>query len=129
MHIGTGRVGQGGHDVDGTGERRTAKYPSGGSFQNLDALNLADIHGEVKGIVSRLRVADVDAVEQDSHLLVVASADADVCLRANGSSLSHIHSCNIFEQVVNTLHWSRLNIALLQYSNHSRSLTFGQGRP
>ena len=129
MHIGTGGVGSLGHDVDGTKHRRGTIHSSCRSLQHLDALNLSKVYGKVKGIVSSLWVTDVDAVEQNNYLLIVASTDADVSLGTNGSPLSDIHSSHILEQVIDTLYWRSLNVAAIQYGYHSHSLTLGQGRP
>ena len=51
------------HDVHGTYQRRGAIHTTGRSFEHLYALNIADVYREVKGIMPRLWVADVDAVE------------------------------------------------------------------
>ena len=51
------------YDVHGSYQRRGAIHPSGRSFEHLYALDVADVYREVKGIVPRLWVADVDAVE------------------------------------------------------------------
>ena len=42
--------------------------------------------------MSGLRVADVDAVEQNGYLFVCASSDAHVCLGTDGASLAYIHA-------------------------------------
>ena len=73
-----------------------------------------------------LRVADVDAVEQDGDLLLCSSPDANVGLRSNRSTLTDIDSCCIFEQIVNTLYRRRLNVLAAQYSDHSRRLPQGK---
>ena len=112
-------------DVDGTHKRRCAIDTSGRSFEHFDTLNLTDIDGKIKGIVTALRVADINAVEQDCDLFVVASTDADVGLRSNWSTLADIHSCGVFQQIINTLHRRSLNVATLQYSYHSRCLVAG----
>ena len=111
------------HDVDGSSQARCAKHPSGGTFEHLDALNLADVHWEIKTVVTGLRIADVDAVEQNCDLLLCSSPDAYVCLRANGPSLADVHPCCILEQIVNTLYRRRLNVLAAQYSDHSRRLS------
>ena len=76
-----------------------------------------------------LGVADVDAVEQDDDLLLCAASYRDVGLCTNGASLADIHADGVFQQIVNTLYGSLLNVSTVQYSDHSRSLTLGQGRP
>ena len=78
--------------------------------------------------MSRLRVADVDAVEQDGYLFAVAAAYAHVGLCSEWPSLAHIYSRYIFQQVVDTLYWRRLNVLAAQYSYHSRLLTQRQRR-
>ena len=109
-------------DVDGTKQRRCSIDPACWSFEHFNTFDFADVNWEIKHVVSCLRVADVDAVEQDSDLLAVAASDAHVSLRSNRSTLPDIHACGIFQQIVNTLHWRRLYIGSFQYSYHSRSL-------
>ena len=72
--------------------------------------------------MSRLRVADVDAVQQNRYLLACASSDAYIRLGTDGSALAHIHANSHLQQIVNTLYWRRLNILAAQYSDHSRGL-------
>ncbi len=114
------------HDVYRPQERRRAEHPSCRPLEHFDALDVADVHGEVEGVVSRLRVADVHAVEQHCDLLVVAAADADVGLRANRPALPHVHPCRVFEQVVDTLCRRLFDVLALQHSNHSGRLSVCQ---
>ena len=73
-----------------------------------------------------LRVADVDSVEQNSYLLVVAAPYANVGLCSYRTTLPHIDGYELLQQVVYTLYRRRLNILSAQYSYHSRLLTLGQ---
>ena len=116
------------HDVDGSEQRRGAEHSSGRSLEHFNALYVCHIHREIEGIVSRLRVADVYAIEEDCDLLEVSAADTDVGLRSNRTTLPHIHAGDVFQQIVNTLHWRTLNFLAVQYSYHSRRLTSGQRR-
>ena len=72
--------------------------------------------------MSRLRVADVDAVQQDGYLLARTASDAHVRLSTDRTALAHIHANRHLQQIVNTLYWRRLNLLAAQYSDHSRSL-------
>ena len=78
--------------------------------------------------MGRLRVADVDAVEQNSYLLTASASDADVGEGTQRAFLSDVGSCYELQHVVNTLYRSRLNLVVAQYSNHSRLLTLRQWR-
>ena len=102
--------------------REDVPYSSCRTFENFYTLNFANVNGEIEGVVSCLRVADVDAVEEDCDLFVVAATYAHVGLRSNWSALTDINACGVFQQIVNTLHWSRLNVGTFQYSYHSCSL-------
>ena len=115
------------HNIHRSHKRRGAIDAGGRTLENLDSLNVADVAGEVEGVVPRLRVADVDAVEQDGDLLLRAASDAHVRLGSDGSTLADIHACGVLQKVVNTLYWRRLNIVTRQYSYHSRCLTKCQG--
>ncbi len=79
--------------------------------------------------MARLRVTDVDAVEQQNNLFGSAASYRDIRLCTNRSSLTDIHANGVFQQVVNTLYGCLRNIGTVQYSYHSRSLTLCQGRP
>ena len=117
-----------GHNVDGPYQRRCTIDASGRTFEHLNALNVRNVEWEVEGIMPCLRVADVNAVEQDSDLLIVAASDTDVGLRSNRSTLADVYAYGIFQQIVNTLYRCRLNVGPLQHSDHSRLLTSGQRR-
>ena len=90
-------------DVDGAQQGRRSIDPCGRSFQDLDALDVAEVHRKVERVVSRLRVGDVDPVQEDGDLVVSAAADADVRLHAHGAALAHVHAQGVFEQVVDRL--------------------------
>ena len=79
--------------------------------------------------MARLRVTDIDAVEQQDDLVLGTASDGDVCLCTNGPSLTDIHAYSVFQEIVNTLYWCLRNVCAIQYSDHSRSLTLCQGRP
>ena len=76
--------------------------------------------------MSRLRIADIDAVEQYCNLLGCAAPYADVGLRTQWSPLSDIHACGVFHQIVNTLYWRLRNLLTVQYRYHSRRLPDGK---
>ena len=92
-----------GDDVDGSQQRRGSVNPGSGPFEHLDALDIAQVHGEIHRIMPGLRVGDVDAVKQDRDLVVGAAADADVGLHAHGAALADIYAQRVFEQVVDGL--------------------------
>ena len=50
-------------DVDGTEKGRCSVDSSGRPFQHFYAFDFANVDWEIEGIVSGLRVANVDAVE------------------------------------------------------------------
>ena len=79
--------------------------------------------------MARLRVTDIDAVEQQDNLFGGAASDRDVSLGSDGASLAYVYANGVFQQIVNTLYGGLRNIAAIQYSYHSRSLTLRQGRP
>ena len=128
-HAGAGLLGGARHDVDGSHERRGAVDAACGAFEHLDADNLAQVDGQIHRVVACLRVADVDAVEQEDDLFGSTSTDTDVSLCTNGSTLADIDAYGVLQQIVNTLYGSLRNIGTFQYSYHSRSLTTRQGRP
>ena len=59
--------------------------------------------------MSRLRVGDVDPVEEDGHLVIGAAADADVGLHAHRTPLTHIHAHRVLEQVIDRFGRRRCN--------------------
>ena len=79
-------------DVDGAAETLSAIDATCGAFQHLDALYVADADGEVCRKVSCLRIADVDAVEQQCDLVESAAVDADVRLDTKATALPDIHA-------------------------------------
>ena len=78
--------------------------------------------------MARLRVADVDAVEQDRDLVEGAAADADVGLDAHRAALAHVHADGVFEQVVDALHGGGADLQGIEYRHHPGGLVDGQGR-
>ena len=78
--------------------------------------------------MSCLRVTDVNAVQQDGDLFVVAAAHTHIGLCTDGTALSHIHAHSQFQQIVYTLYCRRLNIVARQYRYHSHLLTLRQRR-
>ena len=126
MHIGTAAERHLGDDIDGSYQRGSAKDPSCRSFQHLNTFNVMDINREIKSVMSRLRIADIDAVEQNSDLLGCAAPYADVSLRTQWSPLSDIHASDEFQQIVHTLYWRLRNLLTVQYRYHSRCLSDGK---
>ena len=116
------------NDVYRSKQRRCAVDSPCGTLDDLYALYLADVDGEVEGVVSRLRVSDVYPVEQDGDLFRVAAADAHVGEGSQWSLLPYVDTCDILQQVVNTLYRRRLDVLAAQYSYHSRLLTLRQWR-
>ncbi len=60
--------------------------------------------------MTRLRITDINAIEQDSNLLTRTASDTDIRLCTNRSSLTDIHAYGVFQQIINTLYWRRLNL-------------------
>ena len=120
--------GSSGHDVDGSHERRRSVDSCCRTFEHFDVVDVGLVDRIVEGVVPRLRVADVDAVEQHGNLLAASSADTDVGEGSHRAFLSDVGSCHEFQHVVNTLYRCRLNLVAAQYSDHSRLLTLGQRR-
>ena len=114
------------HHIHRPYERRRAIDASGRAFQHLDADDVAQVARQVEGVVPRLRIADVDAVQQDGYLLAAAATDADIRLGTQRTALPDVNAYGIFQQIVNTLYWRRLNILAAQYSDHSRGLSKGK---
>lgn len=114
------------NNVYGTEQRRGAKHSSSRSFEHFYSLYVGHINWEIEGVVPCLRVTNINTIEQNCDLLIIAASDADIGLRANGTTLSNIHTGDVFQQIVNTLHWRTLNFFVVQYSYHSRRLTSRQ---
>ena len=74
----------------------------------------------------RLRVADIDAIEQDGNLFAATAPDTDIRLRTDRAALAHVDAAGHLQQVVNTLYWRRLNVFARQYSDHSHCLPNGK---
>ena len=81
-----------GDDVDGSGECLTAINSAGSTLDDLDAFDVIHADGQIHRQVSRVGVADVDAIEQDGELVLGAAVHADVGLYAESPALSHIHA-------------------------------------
>ena len=90
-------------NVDGSGEGLTAIDAASSSFDDFYPLNVIDVDGEVNGQMSRVRIADIDTVEQDGELVFRTSVHADVGLNAEASTLPDVNSCSEFQQVVDRL--------------------------
>ena len=116
------------HDVHRPEQRRCAEYSPGRALDYLDALYVAKAYGQVEGVVTCLRVTDVNAVEKDGNVLARALADADVGLRTHRSALAYVHAYGVFEQVVDTLCWRGGNVLAAQHSYNSRRPAGGQRR-
>ena len=78
------------YNVDGTHQRLCTINTACRSLEHLDAHDVGHVAGQVHRVVSRLRVTDVDAVQQDGDLLLSAATYAHVSLRANRPSLTDI---------------------------------------
>ena len=116
------------HYVHRPEQRRRAEYSPGRALDYLDALYVAKAYGQVEGVVTGLRVADVYAVEKDGNVLARAPADADVGLRTHRSALAYVHAYGVFEQVVDTLCWRGGNVLAAQHSYNSRRPAGSQRR-
>ena len=117
------------YNINRPHQRRRPINPPCWSFNHLDSHDIAQIYGQIHRIVARLWVTDIDAIQQDDDLFGCTASDGDIRLSANGSSLSDIHAYGEFQQVVNTMYGRLRNLCTVQYSYHSRSLTFRQGCP
>ena len=115
-----------GDDVDGADQRGGAVNASGRPLEDLDTVDLGQVHGQVQGQVARLRVADVDAVEQDGDLVESAAADADVGLHAHRAALAHVHPYGVFEQVIDALDRGRADQQGVQHRHHPGGLVQAQ---
>src|SRR5574344_2515701 len=111
------------HDVDGTHQTGRAIHTPRRTFNHLYALDFTDIHREIKSIMARLRITDIDGIKHDCHLLVITPRSEEISLSSNGSSLSHVYAYGILQQIIYTLYRRRLNFLTTQYSYHSRLLT------
>ena len=90
-------------NVHGAQERRRAVDAGCRPLEDFNALDVAEVHGKIERIVPRLGVGDIDAVEQHSHLVIGAAADADVGLHAHCAALTDVNAQGIFEQVIDRL--------------------------
>ena len=114
------------NDVYGTDKRRYAINTARRTAKDFDTLNFAQIYRQIKGIMPRLRIADIDTIEQDDDVLTCTTSDADIGLCSHGESLSDIYARNVFEQVVDTLRWRSGNGRTIQHLNNSRRLATSQ---
>ena len=89
-----------GDDVHGSQQRGGAVCPCCRAFEDFNPVNLADVYGEVSGVVSSLGVAYADSVQQDGYLVEGASADAYVSLHSHHASLAYVHAYGEFKKVV-----------------------------
>ena len=126
MHLGAGVLLRARDDVDGADQRRSAVDASRRALQDLDPLDLRQVHGQVHHEVARLRVADVDAVEQHGDLVEGAAADADVGLDTHRTALAHVHPNCVFEQVVDGLGRRLADQQRVQHRDHPGGLMYGQ---
>ena len=120
MDFASAAVGLARNDIDSPKERRRAEHSPGRALYNLDAFNLADVHGQVKGVVPRLRVADVNAVEQYGDVLARTSPDAYVRLCPYGTALADVHAHGILQQVIHTLRRRGGNLVASKHSYNPR---------
>ena len=79
-------------DVDGTAEGLAAKHTRGSAFENLDALNVGKVDGEIGRVVARVGIADGYAVNKDGNLVVRTAVDANVRLHTKAAALSDINA-------------------------------------
>ena len=117
------------HNVHRSYQRRRTINPPSRSFNHLDSHDIAQVYGQVHCIVARLRVTDINAVQQQDNLFGSTASNGNVRLSTNRSSLTDIHANGVFQQIVNTLYRCLRNICTVEYSYHSRSLTLRQGCP
>ena len=117
------------HNINRPHERRRPVDSPCRSLQHLNPHDVAQVYGQVHRVVARLRVTDIDAVQQEDDLFGSTASNGDVRLSTNRSSLTDIHADGVFQQIVNTLYGSLRNVGTVQYCDHSCSLTFRQGRP
>ena len=68
------------HDVDATAEGSDAPSHELGGREELDTLHHGDVDGNVEEEMACLGVGEVDAVEEDDHLVEGASAHGEVAL-------------------------------------------------
>ena len=114
------------NDVDGTAEALSAIDTAGGSLKHLDALYVAHAHGEVCCKMSCVGIADVDTVKKDRNLIKDATINGDVRLNTKATTLTDIHACDQFEQIVDTLHPRLFNILALEYTHDTCRLQLSQ---
>ena len=116
-------------DIDGAQQRRSPVNPGRRPLEHFDAFDVAKVHRKVERIVPRLRIGDVDSVQQDGDLVVGASADADVGLHAHCAPLAHIHAQGIFKQVVDGLRRGRCDGYAVQERDDAGTAVQGHGNP
>ena len=63
------------HDVDGSAEGRSAKHAGSSTLENLDALNVGKRNREIGGVVTRLWVGNVDAIQENGNLVKRTAVD------------------------------------------------------
>ena len=85
------------HHINRPHERRCPIYPPRRPLNHLDPDDIIKIHGQIHRIVARLRVTDVDAVEQQDDLFRGTATDGDVRLGTEGSPLSDINADGVFQ--------------------------------
>ena len=88
------------NDVDGPEQGGGSVSARRRSFEDLDALDLGDRHGKIRGIVSGLRIRNTDSVQQDGDLLAGTSPQADIGLDSFGAPLPDIHAHGELEEIV-----------------------------
>ena len=85
------------NDINRPNKRRCPIDPSCRPLKHLDAYDVVEVYGQVHRIVARLRVADVDAIEQQDDLLLGAAPDGDVRLCPGGTSLPDIDAHGVLQ--------------------------------
>ena len=114
-------------DIDSAQQRRCTIHPCRRALKHFDAFDVAEVHRKVEGVVPRLRISDVDAIQEDGDLVAGAAADADVGLHPHRAPLTHIHAQGVFEQVVDRLGRGRCDRHAVQERDDPGAAVQGHG--
>ena len=63
------------HYVDGSAEGRSAEHTCSSTLENFDALNVGKRNREIGGVVTRLWVGNVDAIQENGNLVKRTAVD------------------------------------------------------
>ena len=91
-------------NIDGPDKGRRTVSHACRPGKDLDMVNVIDIKREIYCIVAGLRVADIDAIKEYSHLVARTAAHGNIRLGAHVASLPYVDACHIFEHVIDTYH-------------------------